>query len=77
MVEALWQERPLDTTQSQMRTWKTNLDNVQIEKHDDRRTNFVLETVHFKAHPFEYNFGAGCVGNLLENCGDLCGVQSI
>jgi hypothetical protein len=35
----------------------------------------MFETMHLKAHAFEYNFSACCVRNLLNDGSNLSGVQ--
>ena len=60
-----------------MSMWNTDLDNIQIKKHDDRRANFVLKSVHFDARSLEYDLGASGVRNLLEDRGNLSRVQYV
>ena len=53
------------------------LDDVQVEEHSDRGTNFMLETMHLEPHALEYDLGAGSEGYLLEDSGDLRRIEAI
>lgn len=51
------------------------LNDIQVEEHSNSGTNFVLEAMHFEAHPLEDNFRTGSIRNLFEDGRDLCRID--
>ena len=52
------------------------LDNIQVKKHGDRSTNFMLKTMHLKAHTLEDHLSAGSERDLLQDSRNLRRVQT-
>ena len=51
------------------------LNDVELQEHGDRGTDFMLETVHLKAHALEHDLCAARVRDLLEDGGHLSRVE--
>lgn len=55
--------------------WGSNLDNVELGDCIDRGANFMLKSVHLKAHALENYFSACVDSNLFEYVGNLRSIQ--
>ena len=54
----------------------TDLNDVEVQKHGDGSSDFVLQTMHFKAHAFEYDLRSRSMRDLLDDSSSLVRVES-